>query len=266
MRLLNIPPSIAMSPTLDHTHTFFYRLWHNSIAYISMTKCMAFVFLSICQYSYATPSAYTTTKGQAPISTGTLAQTPNTSIDAFAQFSAQLNQTAPVLRAEFIQTKNMAALTRPLHTSGKLVTARGYGVLWKIEQPYRVSYVISETSVVEIDAHGNIIKRNLRDVPGLAQVARILHATLSANITSLQEYFTVTHTPHSASETWQLTPRTSQLAQFLSKIHLSGTHFIQAIQIDETQGDSTFITLQHAQRANTLTASELQQFSVAKKE
>lgn len=69
--------------------------------------------------------------------------------DTLSRIGAQMEQ-YPVVRAEFIQNKQMPALKRPLVTSGRLVFSRRHGVLWQIEQPYRMSYVLGEERIVEI--------------------------------------------------------------------------------------------------------------------
>lgn len=48
--------------------------------------------------------------------------------DTLAQISAQMEQ-HPVVRAEFVQSKQMSVLKRPLVTSGHLVFSRRHGVL-----------------------------------------------------------------------------------------------------------------------------------------
>ena len=73
--------------------------------------------------------------------------------DLLARIAAQLEK-HEVVHAEFTQSKQISGLRRPLQTGGQLVFARQHGVLWKIEQPYKVSYILSEDKVVEIAADG----------------------------------------------------------------------------------------------------------------
>jgi len=166
----------------------------------------------------------------------------------------------PVLRAEFVQTRQMAEMKRPLLTRGRLTFARGQGVLWQIEQPMRMSYVLGEKRVVEIGSDGVRRERALREVPGLAQVGRVLRALLGADLGALQEYFDVVVDGDEGR--WEITlkPRQAQLAQFLSGMQLSGTRFVEAIVISEAGGDTTQIRFRDTQGAAAPNEAELQLF------
>ena len=179
--------------------------------------------------------------------------------DTLSRIGAQMEQ-YPVVRAEFIQNKQMPALKRPLVTSGRLVFSRRYGVLWQIEQPYRMSYVLGEERIVEIAADGTRRERGLRDVPGLAQVGRVFRAMLGANTSALREIFVVR--VQGGPDKWEidLTPRQAQLAQFLSGLQLSGGRFVESLSISETGGDMTQIRFRNTQSASAPSEVELQLF------
>jgi hypothetical protein len=165
-----------------------------------------------------------------------------------------------VVRAEFTQSKQVAALKRPLVTSGHLVFSRRHGVLWQIEQPYRISYVLGEEHIIEITADGTRRERGLREVPGLAQVGRVFRAMLGANTATLRELFEVS--VQGSPDQWEieLKPRQAQLAQFLASLHLSGAHFVESIRISEASGDTTQIRFRNTQGAGAPNETELQLF------
>lgn len=183
---------------------------------------------------------------------------PARAADVLNQIGAQIEQ-FQVVRAEFVQTKQMAALKRPLVTSGHLTFSRQHGVLWQIEKPYRVSYVLGETKIVEIGGSGGDSVRRVRetrDVPGLAQVGRVFRAMLGANSDTLREYFDVAAQGTPAQWSIALTPRQSQLAQFLSGMQLTGGRFVEEIRISEAGGDDTRIRLSNSQGAAALNDAE----------
>lgn len=179
--------------------------------------------------------------------------------DTLAQISAQMEQ-HPVVRAEFVQSKQMSVLKRPLVTSGHLVFSRRHGVLWQIEQPYRMSYVLGEERIIEIAADGTRRERGLRDVPGLAEVGRVVRAMLGTNTVVLRELFEVS--VQGSPEKWNidLKPRQSQVAQFISGLHLAGGRFVESIRIGETSGDTTQIRFRNTHGAAVPNNSELQLF------
>jgi hypothetical protein len=179
--------------------------------------------------------------------------------ETLARIAAQIEQ-YPVLRAEFVQNKQMAAMKRPLVTTGQLTFSRQHGVLWQIEQPYRVSYVLGEQRIVEISADGVRRERGMRDVPGLAQVGRVFRALLGADTAALQAYFDITVEGDVGQWDIRFKPRQAQLAQFLTGMRLTGGRFVDSIKIDEANGDSTQIRFRQSQGVAAPSAVELQLF------
>jgi hypothetical protein len=169
----------------------------------------------------------------------------------------------PVVRAEFVQTKQMAALKRPLVTSGQLVFSKSQGILWQIERPYRLSYVLGETRIVEIGGDGARRVREIRDVPGLAQVGRVFRAMLGADASALTEHFDVEAIGDADKWSISLKPRQAQLAQYISAMALSGGRFVEEIRISEAGGDSTQIRFRNSQQASALSDAELALFGGA---
>ena len=90
---------------------------------------------------------------------------------------------APALRAQFVQTKTIAAMTRPIVLSGDFLYARTKGVLWNIERPYRARYVLSERGIREVSADGVARADGTRD---MQHVGRILRALLEPDVAVFQ--------------------------------------------------------------------------------
>lgn len=180
--------------------------------------------------------------------------------DLLARIASQLEKHA-VVRAEYTQSKQISGLKRPLQTSGNLVFARQYGVLWQIEQPYKVSYILSEEKVVEIAADGSRKERLARDLPGLAQVGRVFRAMLGANTTALREYFDIQTKGDAGNWSLTLTPKQAQMAQFIEQMDINGGAFVGAIRIQEKGGDITQIKFRNSSGGTTLSDSEQQLFA-----
>ncbi|MES1986777.1 MAG: outer membrane lipoprotein carrier protein LolA [Pseudomonadota bacterium] len=203
----------------------------------------------------------------AALPTTTLSAAESSVLDQIGEKISQY----PVIRAEFIQTKQMQALKRPLITTGQFTYAQSDGVLWQITQPYHISYVLGEDKIVEIDANGLRKERGLREVAGLAQVGRVFRAVLGANASALHSYFDIT-VPNNSEQNdvgkWQLIlkPKQQQISKSLSMITLSGSQFVETIVITEASGDSTTLRFKNiqgfkkTQGVATLTESELQLF------
>lgn len=186
-----------------------------------------------------------------------LVTTPARAADELLTQLAQQFEKRPVLRAEFVQSKAMAAFKKPLMTRGRLVFVRGKGVLWQIEAPLSLSYVLTDERIVEIAADGTKQTRSAQDLPGLAQVSRIFRALLGAQTSALQDVFT--SKAEGKLEAWQLTlqPKPSPVGQFMRQITLEGGRYVECIRIEEGNGDVTTISFRNSTEAAMPSAEEL---------
>jgi outer membrane lipoprotein-sorting protein len=170
------------------------------------------------------------------------------------RIAAGLSHSA-VLHAEFIQTKTVAALTRPIVTSGRFVYARQQGVSWKIERPYRATYLLTDTGVTELDASGAPV-RSADQGPALQHVSRIFRALLEPDFKTLEQYFVPTASGDASR--WELTlaPR-GPLRQVFKSVRVRGGRFVEALTLDESNGDKMEIRFLAMREAVALEADEL---------
>lgn len=173
-----------------------------------------------------------------------------------AQIAAQTAR-HQIVEARFIQNKQMAALKRPLVTEGRLVYSKAHGVLWQIEKPYRIAYLLGEQQIVEIAADGSRKQRGVKDIPGLSQVGRIFRAMLGADTDTLQAQFDIQADGNPADWNIHLQPKQAQVRQFLAALHLTGGQFVQTIHIDEASGDQTLLKFIGTQAGSTPSPQDL---------
>jgi len=172
------------------------------------------------------------------------------------RIGVQLGQYS-VVRAEFAQAREMAALKRPLVTSGTLVFARDKGVLWRIEAPYRITFALGADQVAEIAADGSTRRKHIRDVPALSQVGRILRALFGGDTAVLRDVFEVTATGDGMRWELELQPHRPEISQRLARVRLSGGQFINRVVVEEANGDRTDMRLRNMRADTGLTAAEL---------
>jgi hypothetical protein len=171
------------------------------------------------------------------------------SLEAFAADDAALARVrksleeAPVLRANFEQTKTMRALERPLVLSGRLVFSKSHGVLWSIDAPIRRRYILGETRVAEIDEDGTRTERGIDDLPGFSQAARIFGALLRGDAQTLEGVFDLSVDGSGEAGGWAITlvPKAEPLAQFLTEARIAGSRFVERLTIVEALGDRSEI-------------------------
>lgn len=177
------------------------------------------------------------------------------STDLVGQIAAQARQT-PVLRADFVQTKTMMALKRPLISTGRMVLSSEQGVVWLLETPVRVGYVLSDQRVVEIDVQGVPRVRQASDVPGLAQISRTFQAMIGGNLDALRDQFDISASGTPARWEMLLRPRQRQTAAFLESLRLAGGRHVERITIVEANGDTTTLQMKNVNTETALLRDE----------
>lgn len=185
---------------------------------------------------------------------------PAWAADSAEEITTQLSRRLslrPVIRADFIQEKQMAGFKKPLVTRGRMAFSKNQGVLWKIESPLRITYALTEDRIVEISEDGRTQVRTSREVAGLAQVGRVFRALLGAQTGPLTELFTVD--AENLSGRWRLIlqPKPGPVAQYMKQILLEGDRHVERIRIDEANGDSTVIIFSNSVEDDALTSDEL---------
>lgn len=148
---------------------------------------------------------------------------------------------SPVLRADFSQTKTLAAMRKPFRIAGHVTYARDAGVLWQVTAPYAVTYLIDARGAAEIDASGQRKAGGGGDNAGAAQAARIMQALLGADLAPLQSSFALAPIRQDAGWQVTLTPHRADLARHLARIVVRGDTAVEQVDILEATGDHTEI-------------------------
>jgi hypothetical protein len=129
----------------------------------------------------------------------------------------------PVVRAEFVQERTVASLTKPVVSTGRLVFSRE-GLTWQVEAPVKMAIVYS----ANVSAEGGAVQ---------AEMGRLIRALIAGDLRELRTTFDVV--PRGDLERWtlHLRPKTLEIAQYLRGIELAGGQHLEAIDIVETSGD-----------------------------
>ncbi|KVO56608.1 outer membrane lipoprotein carrier protein LolA [Burkholderia stagnalis] len=142
------------------------------------------------------------------------------------------------IRADFTQTQTLAAMTRPLVSTGSLLFDRASGVVWRIDTPYKATYVITDGGVREVGADGQLVRAR-GDARGVAQVSRMMRGMLAGDLSGLYAQFDVdaSGTP----ERWRLTlrPNQPQLAQAIRTLQMTGGAYLKTLGMTFANGNVT---------------------------
>ena len=172
-----------------------------------------------------------------------------------SQVAAQLAQSHGV-RAQFVQTQSLQAMQKPLVSSGTLLFLRDQGALWRIEQPTRMTVVMTDAGVTTLDANDKPMARGARNAAGVAQVSRMMRAMLAGDLSALYSQFSVNAQGNPSRWQLKLTPAQPQLAQALRGLDLAGDTYVRSIRIRAANGDETRIEFTGSTRVDAPNATE----------
>lgn len=165
---------------------------------------------------------------------------------ALADNVAQQLRASPLVRANFTQTKQIAALKRPVLSRGRFVFSKERGIVWELLQPINLTYLLQVNGVIEIGADGRTRRQSGREAQGMMEVGRILNALWSGNTTVLEPLFQIEM--QGKPEQWhlKLVPKSAPLSGFLTRIVVSGraAQIQHVTLIEAAAGDSMSIDFQ----------------------
>jgi len=172
--------------------------------------------------------------------------------------TAHLKNT-PMLHVEFTQTRTLAALSRPLKTTGRMVLDRDHGVIWQVRKPLNLTYVVGPKGMLEVGSDGKSKVRSAKDVPMIAQMGRIIQALLQGKWSALDDFFTMRG--EGAADRWKivLVPK-PQTAAFLKGVQVNGGRFIERIHVDEASGDGMDLLFERPRTDEPLSEAEQKLF------
>jgi hypothetical protein len=162
-------------------------------------------------------------------------------VQVFAKMTEQL-QRSPVLRADFRQERFLKMLGRPLVSRGKLVFVANEGVLWQVEDPHEVTFLIRADEIVEWDGENRPRRVDMSANPAFRLMTDMLLGALAGDPSVLQGNFEAEVLP--ADQGWhlKLTPRPGDLAEAVNGLEIAGGRFVEAVRIAEAKGDSLDFT------------------------
>lgn len=169
----------------------------------------------------------------------------------------------PVVRAQFSQTRTIKDLPQPLRSQGRMLIARDSGLLWDQTSPFPMMLMLDDSRMVQI-VNGQPPQVVTADNnPQMFQFNHLLRALFQADRRVLEENFRLDFQDKGEGR-WslRLTPVTTPLDKIFASIELSGQTYLEAIGLNDKQGDRTDIALsQHQLTPATLTDDERQRFA-----
>jgi len=168
---------------------------------------------------------------------------------------------APVLRGEFEQRKTLKGFKHPLVSRGDYVVAKARGVVWRTQEPFASTLVLTRERLLARQPDGSVANRlDTAQEPGLRAVNEMLFALIAADLSALAPRFRIDGEEHGTGWKVVLVPRDATLAQWIKRIELDGDRQVNEVRITEAGGDTSQIRFSRQQAGQTLTREEETRF------
>lgn len=160
---------------------------------------------------------------------------------------------APIIQARFDQEQHLKLLPQPLHATGRLLLARGKGLLWRVQTPFKSRITLINGRLYN-DGQASAL-------PGGERFARQLMAILSGDIDALKPHFHIQ--VGDQGKLWQLvlTPRDTALAKVIRTLTLGGDRSPHYFRIDYPNGDYSLTRLTDIRYPDRLSPGQEQQLA-----
>ncbi|MGB9098690.1 LolA family protein [Erwinia sp.] len=150
----------------------------------------------------------------------------------------------PVVRADFTQLREIKGMAQPLKSSGELLIAQDKGLWWQQAKPFPLTLVLDDKRMVQVMNGQAPQIITAESNPQMFQFNHLMRALFQADRTVLEQNFSLDFKDQ-GQQKWQLvlTPTTSPLDKLFNTITLQGAEYLDAIKLNDRQGDKTDITL-----------------------
>lgn len=165
----------------------------------------------------------------------------------------QVLQRHPIVVGNFVQTRLITGLSKPLVSSGDFVFLKSRGIYWHTLEPveFETAFVNAESDDSGQQPKQTKPKQNTG--PMQKKIGELLMSFLGGNLQNLERQFHLNLTE--SENSWQLSllPKRKAVKKHLSELTIEGTDYIDEINIDsENSGTTTirFNNIQHRAKLN----------------
>lgn len=173
-----------------------------------------------------------------------------------APAARELSRT-PVLRGGFVQRKFLSGIPKPLKSSGTYVISRDQGIWWHTQLPFDSDFILTQTSMVQLDDGKISARLTAEQQPGLRVVGDVFFSIFSLDPATLAGNFEL-FGQRGERDAWimGLRPRAAAMRNVMSETVITGTLRVDKVEFWDAHGDRTEITLTSSANITPLSPEE----------
>ncbi len=147
-----------------------------------------------------------------------------------------------LLRGQFEQSKSIEGFKKPLLSSGEFLFWRGHGVIWRTKKPFESMLTLTPKALAASQNGITTMRMDARSEPTIAAMNETLLALLAGDVENLKQRFQLEGELNGSQQwTLRLTPKDRGFTSVISRIELSGDRYVQRVQLQENNGDTSVI-------------------------
>jgi hypothetical protein len=155
-----------------------------------------------------------------------------------------------ILRGTFVQERILQGFDAPLKSEGDFVLAPGRGLIWRTTNPFAVTTLMTDKGLAQQSDGTTTLDLPTSRAPFMAGLYIMLTGALAGNWTTLEQAFAVERSEADGKWHLRLRPKgTGATAEMpISEIRLTGTTFVDTVEIEKQGGDLDRLTFAGQQR------------------
>jgi outer membrane lipoprotein-sorting protein len=162
-----------------------------------------------------------------------------------------------LVRGEFSQQRDMEMFSQPLTSLGHFVIDKKSGLLWQQTTPFPVVLVLSDHKLSQKFGEQSPQIMTAEENPMVFYFSHIFLSLFDGDTKQLDKQFTQSFSE--LADSWKLTlkPKQAPLDAVFEQIVITGTRYIDQIELKEVRGDNTTIRFSNqTEYPKNLTADE----------
>jgi hypothetical protein len=184
-----------------------------------------------------------------------LAATPLLAAVPTAKIQALLAKPA-MLCGRFDQSKQLVGMKKPLLSNGRFCVAAGKGVLWRTLQPFPNTLRLTRDEIVHLQGERVTMRLDAQQEPVVRMINGVLFSLLAGDLTQLETLFDGDGSVDGKHWRVALKAREAGLAKVISGVALEGGAYVNAITLNEANGDRTSIVFSAMQTGDSAIAAD----------
>ncbi|WP_428096541.1 outer membrane lipoprotein carrier protein LolA [Candidatus Rariloculus sp.] len=140
------------------------------------------------------------------------------------------------LRAQFTQTRQIPALSQPLHSRGRLIIS-GLGLYWEQSEPFKTVLIANADGLAQKIADQPVVSVSVAEQPMAVSISEVFLSIFRGDRRALDEYFDVDFDSNGEAWTIRLVPRTFPLTEAVASIVVEGTVFLDRLSVQGVAED-----------------------------